>query len=358
LAFHPTRNRSVTHSQQHRQARRYRWLFPAALVAAALALLPALAFGSEWLGLGEVARVVSQRLGIGASADPVAERIVWQLRAPRALLALLVGGGLAITGVAMQALVRNPLAEPYILGVSSGAAAGLALFYLGFLPTFLARSLTLPLAAFAGGLLTITVVFVVARTRGTLSVARLLLAGVALSALMGAVSSFVTFASPDAQKLQTVLFLLMGSLHGARWSALLLPAVVVLGSMALLLAASRWLDALLLGEDAALALGVPVEPLKRALIGGTALITGVLVAQVGAIGFVGLIVPHAVRLVVGVPHRRVLPLSFVVGGLFLLVADLLARSALETQVPVGVVTALCGVPFFLMLLRRGEYHFG
>lgn len=341
----------------HPQAARFRWLMPLTLALAALAVVPGLAFGSEPVGFAEVLRVLGARFGL-AAPDPIAERIVWGLRAPRVLLALLVGGGLAVTGVAMQALVRNPLAEPYILGVSGGAAAGLALFYLGFLPSILARSLTLPLAAFAGALLTITLVFLVARTGRSLSVTRLLLAGVALSALMGAVSSFVTFASPDAQKLQTVLFLLMGSLHAARWGALLLPAVVVLGSLAALLVITRWLDALLLGEEAALALGVPVEALKRALMGGTALVTGVLVAQVGAIGFVGLIVPHGVRLLVGVPHRRVVPLSFALGAVFLLLADLGARALLETQVPVGIVTAICGVPFFLILLRRGEYRFG
>ena len=318
------------------------------------------AVGSTPIGWTEVYRVLGHHLlGIGGPIDPVTDRIVWHLRLPRALLAGLVGGGLAIIGVAMQTLVRNPLAEPYILGISSGASAGASLFYLGFLPPLLSKTLTMPAAAFLGGLATMTLVYLVARDGPRVSVARLLLAGVAMSALMGALTSFITFSSPEPDKLRAVLFWLLGSLNGTRWAQLPIPAVTTLVGLGTLLTLARPLDAMLVGEESAQSLGMPVEALKRGLIVLAALVTGTLVAVSGAIGFVGLIIPHAVRLLVGVPHRRLVPLSFLAGALFLCWADFAARMLLPAQeLPVGILTALCGVPFFLVLLRRRSYRFG
>lgn len=316
--------------------------------------------GSEAVGLGDVYRVLWHRLtGSGPAPDSVVTRIVWSLRMPRTLLALLVGGGLSIIGVAMQTLVRNPLAEPYILGISSGATAGASLFYLGFLPPIISRTLTMPFAAFLGGLLSITLVYLVARKETHVSVARLLLAGVAMSALMSSITSFVTFSSPEPDKLRAVLFWLLGSLSGTRWELLPIPALTAGLGLAFMVGLTRPLDALLMGDEPAHSLGMPVELLKRLLIVLAALVTGTLVATSGAIGFVGLIVPHAVRLTVGVTHRRLVPLSFAVGAIFLLWADIAARSVLPGQeLPVGILTALCGVPFFLVLLRTGNYQFG
>ncbi len=315
----------------------------------------AVALGSAHVALGDVARAVLHRLTAGAVDAPgaVADVIVWRLRLPRVLLAALVGGGLAVVGVAMQALVRNPLAEPYILGVSSGASAGVSLFYLGFLPPLLTRALSLSLAAFLGALAAMLVVYLVARQGPRISTARLLLAGVAVSAFLAALTAFVTFASPEPNRIRTVLFLLLGSFAGTTWGEVALPAGAAALGLAALWGLARPLDALLTGEEPAQSLGVPVEALKRVLIGLAALVTGVLVAASGIIGFVGLIVPHAVRFVVGVGHRRVVPLSFAAGALFLVWADLAARTVLPDQeLPVGVLTALCGVPFFLLLLRR------
>ena len=317
------------------------------------------ALGSASVAPQDVWRTFGHRLGVTSAPAPMAERIVWQLRLPRAFLALVVGGGLTVVGVAMQALVRNPLAEPYVLGISGGASAGASLFYLGFLPPLVSRALSMPLAAFLGGLLTITLVYLVAHTGRRLSVARLLLAGVAMSALMGAVTSFVTLASPNPGKLRAVLFWLLGSLAGTPWERLPLPAAAALGGGAACWAFSRPLDALLLGEEPAQSLGISVETLKRGLIGGAALVTGLLVSSAGVIGFVGLIIPHATRLLVGAAHRRLVPLSFLAGALFLLWADTLARTLLDGQeLPVGILTAACGVPFFLWLLRREHYQFG
>ena len=325
----------------------------------------ALSLGSTQISFASTYHVLMHRTleSIGTASlvppDPIAARIVWDLRLPRVLLALLVGGGLSVVGVAMQALVRNPLAEPYILGISSGASAGASLFYLGLLPPVLGQVLSMPLAAFGGGLLAIGTVYLVAYTGTRLSVARLLLAGVAMSALMASVTSFITFSSPDPGKLRAVLFWLLGSLSGTQWSELVPPLATTAAGTAFLLVLARPLDAMLIGEEAAYHLGVPVEALKRGLIVLAALMTGALVAVAGAIGFVGLIVPHAVRLVAGVAHRRVVPLAFAGGALFLVWADLAARTILpEQELPVGILTALCGVPFFLVLLRRGSYGFG
>lgn len=317
------------------------------------ALMAGLLFGSVRLTPDVVLDALVTRLTGNAPEDPTASTIVWALRMPRVVLAFAVGGGLAVVGVGMQALVRNPLAEPYLLGVSSGASAGASLFYLGFLPPFLSTALSLPLAAFLGALFAMVLVVLVAREGNHLPTARLLLAGVALSALFAAVTAFVTFASPDADRMRAVLFWLLGSFAGAQWASLWLPLVVALGGTLMLWLAARPLDALLTGEDAARALGVPVEGLKWGLIGWSALVTGVLVAAAGVVGFVGLIVPHAVRFVAGVSHRRVVPIAFVAGGTFVILADLAARTLLANrELPVGVLTALCGVPFFLVLLRR------
>ncbi|GIV61199.1 MAG: hemin ABC transporter permease [Rhodothermaceae bacterium] len=329
----------------------------AALTCASMVV--AVSFGSEPISLRDIAHVVRYRLLGGAAPDPVVDQIVWFLRMPRVLLAMIVGGGLAVIGVAMQALVRNPLAEPYILGISSGASAGASLFYLGLLPPLISRTLTMPLAAFLGGWLSLSVVYLVARTNGRLSVARLLLAGVAMSALMASITSFVTLVSPDPNRLRAVLFWLLGSLNGTHWAHVPLPAVASLGGLVTMMALARPLDALLTGEEPARSLGVPVETVKRLLILLAALVTGTLVAFSGAIGFVGLIVPHTVRALVGVAHRRVIPASFMAGALFLLWADLGARALLPSQdFPVGIITALAGVPFFLILLRRSTYRFG
>ena len=324
------------------------WLVGVGLGAAlALAVVASLTWGSADLG---PARVWAALTGGGPLTD---RQIVWTLRMPRVVLALAVGGGLAVVGVAMQALVRNPLAEPYILGASSGASAGAALFFLGFLPPLVSRAASMSVVAVAGAWLAVLAVFAAARRGPTLSTTRLLLAGVAMSALLGSVTAFVTYASPDPDKLRAVLFWLLGSLSRARWSTVWAPLAVSAASVAALWALARPLDLLSTGEEAAASLGVPVERLKKALVALAAVATGVLVASAGVIGFVGLIVPHAVRLVSGATHGRLVPLAFAGGALFLLLADLAARTVLPGQeVPVGVLTAICGVPFFLALLRR------
>lgn len=333
------------------------------LVVLALAIIPVLslsmAFGSVYIPLDTSFRILTNALFSSTQTDPIPTlKIILLLRLPRALAAFVVGGGLSVIGVAMQALVRNPLAEPYILGVSSGASAGASLFYLGFLPTLIAAQVSITLAAFFGALLSITIVYLVARSGKSLSVSRLLLAGVAMASLMAAISSFVTFASPDLNKMRAVLFWLMGSFDKVTWADLPIATTVSLLAVLVLISISRSLDALLIGEEPARSLGIKVESIKKLLIVISAFVTGTLVALSGAIGFIGLIIPHAVRGIMGVNHRFVLPGSFMTGGLFLVIADTLSSSILPgQQLPVGIVTAIFGVPFFLFLLRRTDYQF-
>ena len=314
-----------------------------------------MAFGSVPIPFSETFALL---FGGGEMVSEEHRAIIIHLRLPRALAAFVVGGGLATVGVAMQALIRNPLAEPYVLGVSGGASAGASLFYMGLVPTFVAASLNLALAAFLGALLSITMVYLVARSSGNLSVSRLLLAGVAMASMMAAISSFVTFASPDLNRMRAVLFWLMGSFDHIVWTDLPAATIVSLLGVGTLLGLSRSLDALLLGEEPAQSLGVPVELVKKILIVLSALVTGTLVSISGAIGFVGLIIPHSIRAVIGVNHRYVIPGSFLAGGIFLVLADTLSQGILPgQQLPVGIVTAITGVPFFLYLLRRTDYHF-
>jgi iron complex transport system permease protein len=331
-----------------------------AIPATLVTFVVALAVGSEPIAFSDAINVMAVKLGIAnvGGVDLTTDRIIWQLRMPRILLAAAVGGGLSIVGVAMQTLVRNPLAEPYILGVSGGASTGASLFYLGFLPPILSQTLSMPIAAFVGALLAMVLVYVVARTGFAINTGRLLLAGVAVGALLAAVTSFVTIASPSPQRMRAVLFWLLGSFGGARWSVIGIPIGASLAGLLVLIGLSRSMDAMLMGEEPAQSLGVPVESTKRLLILITALVTGALVSVSGIIGFVGLIIPHSIRLVAGVTHRTLLPLSFVAGSLFLVWADLAARTVIpHEELPIGILTAVCGVPFFLVLLRRAPRGF-
>jgi iron complex transport system permease protein len=267
------------------------------------------------------------------------------------LLGALVGGGLALAGATFQALLRNPLAEPYILGISGGASVGaVTLLALGLAS---ATSWALPLAAFAGALLAIALVFRVATASGrTMDVRVLLLAGVVIGAFFSACIAFILSVS-EARTVQSAVLWIMGSLAGAAWRDVIVTAVYTIPAALLLLGLARPLNLISVGEETALYLGADVERVKRLALGVAALLTAAGVAVAGVIGFVGLVVPHAVRLLVGSDHRALLPLSFLGGAAFLSLADLIAKLALSpTEIPVGVITAFVGVPLFLILLRR------
>ncbi|MHB1191414.1 MAG: FecCD family ABC transporter permease [Longimicrobiales bacterium] len=317
----------------------------ALLAALSAAVVLGVRFGPVHLTTGEV-------LAALAGGGPEWQRqIVVELRLPRLLLGALVGGGLALAGATFQALLRNPLAEPYILGISGGASVGAVLVLaLGLAG---ATSWALPLAALAGALLAIALVFRVATASGrTLDVRVLLLAGVVVAAFFSACVAFILSVS-EARTVQGAVLWIMGSLAGASWASVGVTAAYTLPAASLLLTLARPLNLMAIGEETAHYLGADVEKVKRTALALAALLTAAGVAVAGVIGFVGLVVPHAIRLLVGSDHRALLPLSFLGGATFLVLSDIVAQLVLApTQVPVGVITAFVGVPLFLVLLRR------
>ncbi|GAA2751332.1 iron ABC transporter permease [Kitasatospora cinereorecta] len=325
--------------------------------ALALALVAALtlavSLGAVDIPAVEVWTVVGRRLTGQPPAPGTRDLIVWQLRVPRALLAAVVGAGLGLVGTAVQGLVRNPLADPYLLGVSSGASLGaVAVIVLG-VDVGGPLGLGVSVAAFTGSLLSFALVWTIARRGGGFSPLRLVLSGIAVGQFLNGVCSYLVLQAGDEQQTRGVLFWLMGSLGGTTWSQLAVPTACVALGLVVLQARARSLDALLLGDEAAAGLGIAPDRLRRELFVVTSLLTGVLVAVSGAIGFVGLLVPHVCRLVVGGAHRRLLPLAALTGAVLLVVVDTAARTALDTQeLPIGVVTALLGAPALLYLLDR------
>lgn len=323
-----------------------RSLLAIVLVATAfLAVFLGVRFGSVHLTTEEF---VSALFGGGTEAH---REILFELRLPRVFLGLLVGGGLALAGSVFQALLRNPLAEPFILGISGGAAAGAVLVIaLGFAAV---GSAVLPAAAFAGALLAILLVFgVAAATERRMDVRVLLLAGVVVGSFFSAIIAFILSLS-EARAVRSAIVWMMGSLAGADWGNVTVVAAYTLPAALVLLGLARALNLMAVGEETAAYLGADVERVKRVAYVVASLMTAAGVAVAGVIGFVGLIVPHGLRLLIGSDQRILLPLSFLAGAAFLSLADLLARVALAPiEIPIGVITAFMGVPLFLVLLRR------
>lgn len=314
-----------------------------------LSLVVAVTIGPADLGVAQVARVVGHHLGLVGDVPPLHDAIVWNLRLPRVLTAAAVGAGLAVAGAVMQSLTRNPLADPYLLGLSSGASLGaVAVLVVGV-------SLLLPVAAFTGALAALVATLALARTGGSVTPTRAVLAGLAVSQLAAAATSFVIFWTATGDSYREILSWLMGSLAGATWPSVGIAggAVVLVGTV--LVATATRLDAFAFGDTSAAALGIDVDRTRWTLMTLVALLTGAMVAVSGAIGFVGLVLPHAVSVVTGPAHRRLLPVAALTGAVFLVWADTLARTLFDPrEIPVGIVTALVGVPVFALLLRRGR----
>lgn len=327
------------------------------LCAVALAMLAALSIvnGAVSVPLADLPRAL---FGAGEGAERYS-LVVLNIRLPRTLLVILVGAALALSGAIMQGLFRNPLADPGLVGVSSGAAlaAGITIVLGDLLIGARAGNLPfalLPFGAFLGGLASTFLLYGIATRRGRTSIATMLLAGIALGALSGAMSGFLSFLSDDRQ-LRDLTFWALGSFAGASWTKVsaVAPVVLVLASGAPFLA--RGLNALAIGEAEAYHLGFRVQAIKAASIVLVALAVGVSVAAAGVIGFVGIVVPHLVRLGLGADHRTLLPLSAMGGAVLLMAADLVARSVVApAELPIGIVTAAMGAPFFLWLLLRRE----
>jgi iron complex transport system permease protein len=333
---------------------------PAVLLACTALLLVSMilgvAIGSVPISPQAVLRVIADHLA-GHPRYTVADAIVWEIRLPRVLLAALVGATLATAGTVVQVLVRNALADPFLLGVSSGASVGAtAVLLFGAFASLGAWAISA--GSVLGALGAMGAVFLVSRQGRALSPTQLILCGVVLSALFESVTSFLIFRG-NPQATQAVLFWLLGSFGLATWPQLPIPAIVLAAAMAYLLGQSRSLNALALGPGPAAALGVDLHQLRRNLFIVTSLMAGVAVAVSGVIGFVGLVVPHIVRLMVGSEHRRVLPTGMLFGASFMVLSDLLARVIVAPQeMPIGVITAFIGAPLLIVLIRRRPYLYG
>jgi iron complex transport system permease protein len=344
------------HARARRVPRTRLWLLLVGLGAALVgSVLLATGLGPVSVPVTATVQIVLHHLipgSVSAPADSIQDQIVWQFRLPRALLGVVIGAGLALVGCALQATVRNPLAEPYLLGISSGAAFGAVLVLVLGSAAF--GGLSLSAAAFGGAVAAMGMVYVLAQRGGRMTPFRLLLAGVALAYLFQALYGFLLLHA-DPYDVQGILFWLFGSLGSARWAHLGLPAAAVVLGCAYLLTQARPLNSLLAGEETAVSLGLNVGRFRVQMLIATSLLTGVMVAVSGAIAFVGLIIPHMCRLVVGSDHRCLLPVAAMVGATFLVLVDFAARMVLQpTELPLSIVTAFFGVPFFIWLLRRRE----
>jgi iron complex transport system permease protein len=323
------------------------------LVGLAVALVAAVTVGSVAIPPGDTIAIIAHRLfllDLPQTWSATAETIVWDIRLPRVLEAMIVGLGLAVAGTTFQGLLRNPLADPYVLGTASGAALGAAIAVLIPIRIEILAFGLLQLFAFAGALLAVTAVYRLSRTSGGSPMTSLLLTGYALGSLLAAGLAMAMYLSGAA--LRQIFSYLLGSFDNASWGELAGVVPIIAIATVLILVRARSLNGLLLGEETAAHLGVDVRRERVILLGLASLITAAAVAVAGLIGFVGLVVPHVVRMLVGPNARLVLPLSAIGGAILMVVADLIARTL--GDLPVGVITAVIGAPFFLVLLRRAQ----
>ena len=321
-----------------------------ALAVLLAAVLAGVAIGETAISPQVVLQVLANKLwAAGYALDPIDEGVVWNYRLTRALVAAACGAGLATCGVILQSLLRNPLADPYLLGISAGASTGAVLVALIGVGGGL---ISLSAGAFVGAMAAFALVILLARASGSNSgTGQIILAGIAGSQLFNALTAFLITKSASSEQARGIMFWLLGNLSGVRWPSVWLAVPVAVAGLAVCLWHRRALDAFTFGTDSAASLGIPVRRVQLVLVGCAALVTAVMVSIVGSIGFVGLVIPHAARLLLGTGHSRLLPASALGGALFLIAADVLSRTLIKGQViPVGVVTALVGAPVFALIL--------
>lgn len=332
--------------------RRRPWAWIAAAVLLLVIALAGVLVGQVFIAPGAVGQIVASHLfGTPSAATGVQEQIVWDVRVPRVLAGIVVGSALAVTGVVIQAVVRNPLGDPYVIGVTPGASLGAVMAIV--LGTGIG-SLGVAAAAFAGALLAFAGIVALARRGRGWAPGRVILSGVAIGYLLSAATYFFQIMATPAQ-LQRALFWTLGSVAGVGWTALPMLTIVVAAGCGWLLLRARWLDALAAGPELARSQGVPVGRFQAELMVIAALVTACVVSVVGGIGFVGLVIPHVARLLVGAAHRRVLLASLLLGATFLPAADILARTLLApAELPIGIITAAVGAPLFIAQLARTD----
>lgn len=337
--------------------RHHRTIFWCATLATTLVavLMAGVLLGPVTIPLSSLSPVLAHHLNGAPLPHNAAshDAIIWDIRIPRVILGATIGAGLAVAGVVLQALVRNMLADPYVMGVNSGASCGAAASLLfGIGAGF--GEYALQASAFLGALAASALVFFIAHTAGRLTTIRLLMAGISVGYALSAATSFLIFASDSPEGSRSVMFWLLGSLGLASWGGPLAVTVIIVTSVtALLMLWGRRLDVLTIGDDTALSLGVHPERFRAVLLALACLLVGVMVAMAGSIGFIGLVVPHLARRLVGGTHAAVLPVAALLGAILLVVADLASRILLAPQeIPIGIITALIGAPFLLVLVRR------
>ena len=326
----------------------------AALIMLALSLWLGAAIGETAIPMDIVAKTVANRLWMADyPLEPIDEGIIWNYRLSRAVVAACCGGTLGLSGVVLQSLLRNALADPYVLGISAGASTGavsVAILGIG------GGMLTLPLGAFIGALIAFGLVSLLAMRAGR-GTSAIILAGVAGSQLFNALTSFIVTKAANAEQARGIMFWLLGNLSGVRWDDVWLAFPVASAGLLVCLWHARALDGFTFGTESAASLGIPVRRVYVVLIGISALMTAVMVSMVGSIGFVGLVIPHAARMLVGVRHGVLLPASAIIGAIFMIAADIVSRIIIPGQVlPIGVITALVGAPAFAMILTQKRAH--
>lgn len=320
--------------------------------------------GAVSIPFDQVVRILGNHLlGIGDISDirPTYDVIVWELYAPRALLGVIVGMALALSGVVMQAMVQNPLADPYILGISSGASLGATFAILIGASTIFGGVLgTLGVApwAFIGALAAAFAVFTLSAVGGRMTTTKLVLSGTIIASLCGAFSNLIVYLAPDASAMRDLTFWLMGSLSTTGYDGLVLPAIVLVIALVFFATQLRSLNTMLLGDDVATTLGINLSTLRKIYIIVVSILIGVIVCQCGVIGFVGLIIPHIARALVGTNHWKLMPISVLLGGLFMVSADVVSKTIGTGTVPIGIITAICGAPVFAYIMIKKSYGFG
>jgi len=335
---------------------RYKYYLIAAIFFLVLIMILSIGIGAVTIRFDRVINILLSSIGLNLNDNYslMEYNIVINLRIPRVVLGSLVGASLAVVGVVMQALIRNKLADPFILGVSSGASAFATLgMIFGIFNVF--GTFSLPISAFLGATITILFVYSLSRTNGKINISQLLLSGVAISLIMDGITKFITLSAPNALGLHNATFWMSGSLASAKWDYLVLPIIILFLCMIVLMVHHRSLNVLLFQEENAITVGVNVKNIQKLLILIASLMTGVVISVSGTIGFIGLMVPHFTRLLVGSDHKKVLPISALLGAMLVVVVDIIARTIIAPEeLPVGILTAIIGGPIFILLLRK-EY---
>lgn len=333
-----------------------------------VAMIVILAFstfiGAVSIPFEDVIRILANKIfRIGDISDmrPATVAIVWELYAPRGLMGLIVGAGLALVGVVMQAMVQNPLADPYILGISSGASLG-ATFSILIGATVLAgtafSSYGIEFFAFAGAVAASFAVFGLSSIGGKITSTKLVLSGVIIASICGAFSNLIVYLAPSSSGIRNLTFWLMGSLSVTGFKNILICGIPLIICLLFFLTQLRNLNAMTLGDDTASTLGINLSSLRKIYIVLTAMLVAFIVSKCGIIGFVGLIIPHIGRALVGTNHWKLLPVSVLIGAIFMMLADILARSFTISEIPIGIITAICGAPVFAYIMIKTSYGFG